>query len=52
MISFEKDECIWTEISQTAKDQVSQIGADNGFIQTSEFMDSRFWFMDAIWTAV
>ena len=53
LISFEKDECIWTEISQKySKDQIRQMATDNGFIHTSEFMDSRAWFMDAIWTAV
>ncbi len=53
MISFEKDECIWTEISQKySKDQIRQMATDNGFIHTSAFMDPRSWFMDAIWTAV
>lgn len=52
-ISFDKDECIWTEISQKySKDQIRQMAVDNGFIHTSEFMDSRSWFMDAIWTVV
>lgn len=52
-ISFEKDECIWTEISQKySKDQVRQMAADNGFIHTAEFSDTQSWFMDAIWTAV
>ncbi|MBD1423991.1 L-histidine N(alpha)-methyltransferase [Sphingobacterium arenae] len=53
LISFEKDECIWTEISQKyAKDQIHQMAADNGFSHTAEFMDSKSWFMDAVWTAV
>lgn len=52
-IPFEKDECIWTEISQKySKNQVHQIATDNGFIHTAEFMDSKSWFMDALWTAV
>jgi uncharacterized SAM-dependent methyltransferase len=53
IIPFEKDECIWTEISQKySKDQVRKMAADNGFVQTAAFLDSRSWFMDAIWTAV
>jgi dimethylhistidine N-methyltransferase len=52
-ISFEKDECIWTEISQKySKSQIRQMAINNGFIHTSEFLDNRSWFMDAVWTAV
>ena len=52
-ISFEKDECIWTEISQKySKSQIRKMAIHNGFIQTAEFLDSKSWFMDAIWTAV
>ena len=52
-IPFEKDECIWTEISQKySKDQIRQMATNNGFIHTAEFLDSKSWFMDAIWTAV
>lgn len=53
LISFKKDECIWTEISQKySKDQIRQMAADNGFIHSAEFLDSKSWFMDALWTAV
>lgn len=53
LIPFEKDECIWTEISQKyAKGQIRKMAADNGFVQTAELIDSRSWFMDAVWTAV
>ncbi|KAA2238394.1 L-histidine N(alpha)-methyltransferase [Chitinophaga agrisoli] len=52
-ILFEKDECIWTEISQKySKAQIRQMAGNNGFIHTAEFLDARSWFMDAIWTAV
>ncbi|WP_242917267.1 L-histidine N(alpha)-methyltransferase [Pontibacter liquoris] len=52
-IPFEKDECIWTEISQKyTKSQVRQMAIDNGFTPTAEFLDTRSWFMDTIWTAV
>lgn len=52
-ISFEKDECIWTEISQKySKDQVRQMAMNSGFVHTAEFLDTKSWFMDAIWTAV
>ncbi len=51
-ISFEKDECIWTEISQKySAQQIRQMAAENGFAHTTEFLDSKSWFMDAIWTA-
>lgn len=52
-ISFEKDECIWTEISQKySKNQIRQMALNNGFVHTTEFSDTRSWFTDAIWTAV
>ena len=52
-ISFEKDECIWTEISQKyTKDQIRQLAVNNGFIHDAGILDSKSWFMDAIWTAV
>src|SRR5690606_16058695 len=53
LISFEKDESVWTEISQKySPDQIHQMASDNGFIHTNQFMDSKSWFMDALWTAV
>lgn len=53
IIPFEKDECVWTEISQKySKSQIRQMATDNGFIHTAEFIDTKSWFMDAIWTAV
>jgi uncharacterized SAM-dependent methyltransferase len=53
IIPFEKDECVWTEISQKySKNEIRQIATDNGFIHTAEFLDTKSWFMDAIWTAV
>lgn len=53
IISFEKDECVWTEISQKySKSQIRQMATDNGFIHAAEFLDTKSWFMDAIWTAV
>ena len=52
-ISFDKNECIWTEISQkySAK-QIRHMAIENGFVHTTEFLDSKSWFMDAIWTAI
>lgn len=50
---FEKNECIWTETSQKFSiTQIRQMATDNGFIHSNEFLDSRSWFMDVIWTAV
>jgi len=52
-ISLEKDECIWTEISQKySKSQIRQMAINNGFIHAADFLDTKSWFMDAIWTAV
>jgi len=52
-IPFEKNECIWTEISQKySKSQIRQMAINNGFIHTAAFLDTKSWFMDAIWTAV
>jgi uncharacterized SAM-dependent methyltransferase len=52
-ILFEKDECIWTEISQKySVKQIRQMAIENGFAHTTAFLDSKSWFMDAIWTAI
>lgn len=52
-IPFERDECIWTEISQKyTKDQIREMAINNGFIHSAEFIDTKSWYMDAIWTAV
>ena len=52
-IPFEKNECIWTEISQKySKNQIGQMAINNGFNHTAEFLDSKSWFMDAVWRAV
>jgi L-histidine Nalpha-methyltransferase len=52
-IPFEKDECIWMEISQKySEGQIRQMATDNGFLHTAQFLDTRSWFMDAVWTAV
>ena len=52
-IPFEKDEYIWTEISQKySKSQIRQMAINNGFIHSAEFLDTKSWFMDAIWTAI
>jgi dimethylhistidine N-methyltransferase len=52
-ISFNKNECIWTEISQKySPDQIRRMAIDNGFSQTTELVDCKSWFMDAIWTAI
>ncbi|HET8573584.1 MAG TPA: L-histidine N(alpha)-methyltransferase [Edaphocola sp.] len=52
-IPFEKNESIWTEISQKySKKQIYQMAADNGFVHSAELLDTQSWFMDAIWTAI
>lgn len=50
---LEKNECIWTETSQKFTiTQIRQMATDNGFLPTAQFLDSKSWFMDVIWTAV
>lgn len=52
-IPLERNECIWTEISQKfSNKQIRQLAADNGFAHTAEFVDTKSWFVDVIWTAV
>ncbi len=52
-ISMEQNECIWTEISQKfSKEQIRQMATENGFVHTAEFLDTKSWFMDVVWTAV
>lgn len=52
-IYMEKDEVIWTEISQKYSiSQIHQLALDSGFYHTTELLDSKSWFMDAIWTAI
>jgi L-histidine N-alpha-methyltransferase len=53
VISFEKDEYIWTEISQKYSiEQINQMAIACGFKTTANFFDSRQWFTDTVWTAV
>jgi L-histidine N-alpha-methyltransferase len=53
VISFEKDEYIWTEISQKySTEQINQMAIACGFKTKANFFDSRQWFTDTVWTAV
>jgi dimethylhistidine N-methyltransferase len=53
VISFQKDEYIWTEISQKySTEQINQMAIACGFKTRANFFDSRQWFTDTIWTAV
>jgi L-histidine N-alpha-methyltransferase len=53
VISFEKDEYIWAEISQKYSiEQINQMAIACGFKTRANFFDSRQWFTDTVWTAV
>ena len=52
-ILFEKDEYIWTEISQKYSiGQINQMANACGFEMKANFFDIRQWFTDTVWTAV
>lgn len=50
MVSFQKDEYIFMEISQKyTVQQTNQMAMQAGFVPVNHFMDSKGWFLDAIW---
>ncbi|MFD0751090.1 L-histidine N(alpha)-methyltransferase [Mucilaginibacter calamicampi] len=51
-ISFAKDEYIYMEISQKFTiAQTEQMARQAGFTPVKELLDSKQWFMDAVWVA-
>jgi L-histidine N-alpha-methyltransferase len=51
-IGFEKDEYIYMEISQKfTLAETEQMAAQAGFTPVHELLDSKKWFMDAVWVA-
>ncbi|AMR31246.1 dimethylhistidine N-methyltransferase [Mucilaginibacter sp. PAMC 26640] len=51
-ISFAKDEYIYMEISQKyTLDQVSKMAKATGFKPLNQLLDSKGWFVDAVWMA-
>ena len=53
VISFKKDEFINMEISQKyTVEQFNNMGASTGFKPINQFLDSKNWFVDAVWLAV
>jgi L-histidine N-alpha-methyltransferase len=52
-IRFDKDECIYMEISQKfTLAQIDEMAAETLFRPVHHFFDSKKWFVDAIWEAV
>ncbi|MCO5936640.1 L-histidine N(alpha)-methyltransferase [Mucilaginibacter sp. RB4R14] len=52
IISFQKDEYIYMEISQKyAVEQVNEMAGKSGFKPLDRFFDNKKWFVDAVWTA-
>lgn len=51
-ISFEKDEYIYMEISQKfSPDQIKNMALATGFKPSAHLLDSKGWFVDAVWVA-
>lgn len=49
-VHFDKDEHIWTELSQKyAENEIADLAFDAGFTPLHNFYDSRGWFVDAVW---
>jgi L-histidine N-alpha-methyltransferase len=52
-ISFSKDEYIYMEISQKYTiNQINSMATQSGFKPAAHFVDSKGWFLDAIWQVV
>jgi len=48
---FEKDECIWMELSKKySLDGIEKLGADAGFQFKEHFLDSKGYFSDSLFT--
>jgi L-histidine N-alpha-methyltransferase len=53
MISFDKDENIYMEISQKySAEETDQLAETSGFKRVKHFYDSRGWFLDTVWQVV
>jgi len=51
-VHFDKDECIWTEISQKySLHEIRGLAAGSGFEMLENVFDSKGWFTDSIWMA-
>jgi L-histidine Nalpha-methyltransferase len=52
IIHFQKDESIFTEVSQKfSNKQIKQLALKSGFKMITQFSDSKNWFTDALWQA-
>lgn len=50
VIEFERDECIYMEISQKyTPAEIQQLAYAAGFTPVADFRDSRNWFADCLW---
>jgi L-histidine N-alpha-methyltransferase len=52
LVTFDKDECIWMEISQKYSGQdIERMAATAGFSVVGNICDSNNWFRESIWMA-
>lgn len=52
IVRFDKDECIWMEISQKyAREDIERLALTTGFSVIGNIYDSRKWFAESIWRA-
>jgi len=51
-VKFDKDECIWMEISQKySVEDIEQLASTTGFSMIGNIYDSKKWFTESIWMA-
>jgi dimethylhistidine N-methyltransferase len=52
VVTFEKDECIWMEISQKySAEDIERLALTTGFCVSRNIYDSKKWFVESIWMA-
>ena len=51
-VKFDKDECIWMEISQKySEEDIERLASTTGFSVIGNMYDSKKWFREPIWMA-
>jgi dimethylhistidine N-methyltransferase len=52
VVHFDKDECIWMEISQKySEPEIDRLAGSTGFSVVENISDDKRWFTDSIWIA-
>jgi L-histidine Nalpha-methyltransferase len=52
-IPFERNEPVWTELSQKYSElDIQQLALETGFTMVDVFYDGKHWFMDALWQKI